>query len=119
MSVNWLNDIKAGDKVVVERMFGSRTISNVHRTTKTMIILVNSNGYEFKYSRQDGNSIPRDTWSGSRLIQCTEETEKKVYKEVKEREDRDRLSSLASSKLSHGQIQAMLDAFDKYNESVK
>jgi len=72
MTDNWLELLKAGDKVVVAYGWGMRAnhqIENVERTTATQIVLPNGQ----KYRRSDGRKKGNRNWQSCRLVEATDE----------------------------------------------
>ena len=63
----WLEQLEAGDRVIVLDVFGP-SLRRVERTTETQIIVG-----PHKYRRKDGDIVGRDSWSHNRIVEPTEQ----------------------------------------------
>jgi len=63
----WLQDLKAGDDVIVDGRRGRR-LAKVERTTKTQIILA---GTTVRFRKKDGHVIGGSTWNFHHLSRVT------------------------------------------------
>jgi hypothetical protein len=76
--MSWLEDLKAGDKVVISSTY-DRRVCIVTRVTKTLIIIGN-----FRFSKSFGSIVPNDAWSSTYLVPATEK-EMQSIRDVKHR----------------------------------
>lgn len=76
MATNWLQNLKTGDKVVVESRY-SRKILTVDRTTETQI-LVGSDRFKKSNGREIGSS---DVWDITYLKELTPEVKEEITTE--------------------------------------
>ena len=88
----WLQNLKVGDKVIEDRHFSGKDVSEIIRFTKTQIIVKNPRGYETKY-RKDGFSVGGDRFASHILREATPEALAKFEEE--------RYRAVFQNKLSH------------------
>ena len=72
---DWLQNLKAGDKVIIVYGFGDERLVHVDRTTATQIIVGN-----VRYQRRTGNMVGADSWSRCGIYEATPERAEKVRK---------------------------------------
>jgi hypothetical protein len=78
MNTEWLDGLKAGDDVICSVPFGGDSIRKVQRRTATQIIVVVGKNIVnediiSRYRSKTGLSVGGDTWSGSWLLEPTQE----------------------------------------------
>ena len=69
--VSWLEQLKPGDAVIVDRGRQGQDIEHVSRLTATQIILRVGQG-ESRYRKKDGKSLGASTWSINYLCEPTD-----------------------------------------------
>lgn len=114
----WLQSLKAGDKVAVNYMH-NLYLATVSRVTATQIVIVHKNGvgnkYDVKYSKDRGYKIGGDKWHSETLEMLTDE----LLEKIKQRGDRARFENIAGGKKTIIEIRAMLEAYDALQTKEK
>lgn len=87
----WLNELKAGDRVVVSTGYGYRRehLSSVTKVTATQIVCGTS-----RFKRSNGYVVGGDTWNRACLVQPTTD----VLERVEERQLREKIEAIAKDK---------------------
>jgi hypothetical protein len=67
----WLQSLKAGDKVLVSS-YGGEEVVTITRVTATQLIIARGLA-EYRYRKADGRRVGDDVWHPSRLFQATPE----------------------------------------------
>jgi len=99
MSNEWLEKLKAGDKVIYNRHYYNSRIIKVERITKTMVISGTN-----RFSKKDGHSVGYDCIDSSFISEATDKTidkilEKKIQTALINTVSRIEFSSLTTEKL--------------------
>lgn len=76
MNNEFLEKLKPGDKVIIERSFGRRKLATVERITKTMIITQESQ----RFNRRDGHTVGPKSYGSAWLLEPTQERLDEVEK---------------------------------------
>ena len=78
----WLENLKAGDEVVVNSHISDLSIAKVFRVTKSQIFIAKTNlageHHEDAYWKKDGYEVGRDAWSWSSLAMPTGDIRNKI-----------------------------------------
>lgn len=88
MSYEWLQDIKAGDKVIVGNRY-DKNVATVDRVTNTQIIIKVRNAFtgilvDERYKKSTGRRLSGDVFNRSYLKQATDEEVKTVEQSNKD-----------------------------------
>ena len=102
--VDWLSELKVGDRVIVSSNRNYDYLKKVKRLTKTVIVLDNN----MRYNRSTGGGKGEDAWSMTSLMEANP-TNITILKEVIEKRKLIRdLQTTAFTKLSNRAMKAML-----------
>jgi hypothetical protein len=78
----WLENLKAGDEVVVNSHRSGLSIAKVSRVTKAQIFIayknLAGNSIEYSYWKKDGYEVGRDAWYWSSLAMPTDDIRNKI-----------------------------------------
>ena len=87
----WMDELKAGDEVIVSRGYGagSDSVEIITRATKTMIVVGQT-----RFSRKTGRMVGPSGWSSVRIGECTEEAKTEIARNKEEGVAKYRLGEL-------------------------
>jgi hypothetical protein len=79
-NTEWLKELKAGDKVIINHgVHSGKEVALVKRTTKTLIIVASPNGkYEYRFRKSDGFVSGGDIWNHQNIVMHNDELEREI-----------------------------------------
>jgi hypothetical protein len=99
--MSWREDLKVGDLVAVQPSTGSMYADKVSRITPTLIMT----GDKFdKYVKRSGRSYGSSVWSGSFLLEPTDEVISKIKRTRLERKVKSVLATVDVSKMASDKL---------------
>jgi hypothetical protein len=110
MMTDWLQNLKAGDRVAVSRNWGrGPEIRKVSRTTKAQIFIDGS-----AFWKKDGWSVGSSSgWHGKFLIQVTPKLELEIIEENKRAKALNLARNCDTSALSMDKVEALIALLDE------
>lgn len=118
MNEEWLEGIKANDKVIMSRGHGAGTSSvcKVDRVTKTQIVIGSD-----RFRRKDGRRVGGDGWFSVRIEECTSEAVEEIKRNALEGAAKRVLFGLCDRRnhLSDEEMDWLIDAMGDFEKKFK
>ena len=109
---NELNNVKPGDKVIVNTQL-HKGIEVVERTTATLVITK-----YHRFNKKSGKALGGDTWSYVWARIGTEEEVEQIQKEAYRRNLISKCNGIQFNKLSNSQLEAILKISENHGKEM-
>jgi len=113
----WLNKLKPGDKVYLDRGYNGHSVESVSRITATQIVIKINDRYEIRFRIKDGFEVGGDSWHHSILRELTPRLIDKIRMENKVRKMNELKNGLITPD-NESELDALIEVLNKYQKSL-
>lgn len=109
---DWLNELKAGDEVIVRSGYGrNERIVKIARRDKVKIVAIEGS-YEGRYSAKTGDAFGGDSWNQVYLVEATPEARTRVALATRTARAISRIRNAKLDKMTVEALEAAADLLD-------